>query len=268
MKCAVARTALPAYSAPIGQVNDAMQHTAAPAFHVGVIMDGNGRWAESRGLARLSGHARGARRVSEIVRACPALGVTHLTLYALSTENWRRPLSEVEGLMRIFHQYIHGKMAGLRRNEVRVRFLGMRHRLPPSLRDLMMRLEDETRACHGLNLSIAIDYGGRDELTRAVRELSNQVAAGTLPPSAICETRLAQALDTRDLPDPDLIIRTSGEVRISNFLLWQGAYAEYDFPAVAWPDFTVDHFGELIAAHRARRLSVDVPPPPAAVARP
>ncbi len=231
-------------------------------------MDGNGRWAEARGLARLAGHARGARRVSDIVKACPALGVTHLTLYAFSTENWRRPLAEVDGLMRIFHQYIQVKMTGLRRNEVRVRFLGMRHRLPQPLRELMTRLEDETRACRGLNLSIAIDYGGRDELTRAVRELSHLVAAGELPPAAICETRLAQALDTRDLPDPDLIIRTSGEVRISNFLLWQGAHAEYDFPETAWPDFTVEHFAELVEAHRARRFAADTPEPPAAAARP
>jgi len=245
-----------------------MQHGAAPTFHVGVIMDGNGRWAEARGLARIAGHARGARRVSEIVKACPDLGVTHLTLYAFSTENWRRPLAEVEGLMRIFHQYIQGKMAGLRRNEVRVRFLGMRHRLPAPLRELMARLEAETRACHGLNLSIAIDYGGRDELTRAVRALSHEVATGALPPSAICESRLAQALDTRDLPDPDLIIRTSGEIRISNFLLWQGAHAEFDFPSVAWPDFTVRHFADLIEAHHVRRLGAGAPTPPAAVARP
>lgn len=244
-----------------------MQQAAAPTFHVGVIMDGNGRWAEARGLARLSGHARGARRVSDIVKACPSLGVTHLTLYAFSTENWRRPLAEVEGLMRIFHQYIQGKMAGLRRNDVRVRFLGMRDRLPDGLRDLMGRLEQETRHCGGLNLSIAIDYGGRDELTRAVRTLSQLVAEGALPPSAICETRLAQALDTRDLPDPDLIIRTSGEIRISNFLLWQGAHAEFEFPAVAWPDFTVRHFTDLIHAHHARRLAAGAPTPPAAVAR-
>lgn len=245
-----------------------MQQAAAPTFHVGVIMDGNGRWAEARGLARLSGHARGARRVSDIVKGCPSLGVTHLTLYAFSTENWRRPLAEVEGLMRIFHQYIQGKMSGLRRNDVRVRFLGMRHRLPEGLRELMARLESETRHCRGLNLSIAVDYGGRDELTRAVRALSQQVAEGTLPPSAISETRLAEALDTRELPDPDLIIRTSGEIRISNFLLWQGANAEFDFPAVAWPDFTVQHFGALIAAHRARRLGAETPLPPAIAARP
>src|SRR4051794_23215903 len=136
-----------------------MMQGGAPTFHVGVIMDGNGRWAEARGLGRLAGHARGARRVSEIVKVCPDLGGTHLTLFSFSTENWRRPLAEVEGLMRIFSQYIRGKMEGLRRNAVRVRFIGMRHRLPRHLQELMAELEAETRACHGLTLSIAIDYG-------------------------------------------------------------------------------------------------------------
>jgi undecaprenyl diphosphate synthase len=178
--------------------------------------------------------------------------VTHLTLYAFSTENWRRPLAEVEGLMRIFSQYIRGKMEGLRRNAVRVRFIGMRHRLPCHLQQLMAELEAETRACHGMTLSIAIDYGGRDELTRAIRTLSAEVACGRLRPSAITEERVADALDTSGLPDPDLIIRTSGELRISNFLLWQGAYAEYDFPETAWPDFTVDAFAQAIEGYRQR----------------
>lgn len=230
-----------------------MQRWTAPTLHVGVIMDGNGRWAEARGLGRVTGHARGARRVTEIVRACPALGVTHLTLYAFSTENWQRPLAEVEGLMRIFSQYILSKMDGLRRNDVRVRFIGMRHRVPPRLRTLMEALEERTRDCRGLNLSIAIDYGGRDELTRAVRALSREVEAGHLPPAGISEAAIAAALDTRGLPDPDFIIRTSGELRISNFLLWQGAYAEYDFPETAWPDFTVGHFGAAVEAFRLRR---------------
>jgi undecaprenyl diphosphate synthase len=229
-----------------------MQNGGAPTFHVGVIMDGNGRWAEARGLGRLAGHARGARRVSEIVKACPDLGVTHLTLYAFSTENWRRPLVEIDGLMRIFSQYIRGKMEGLKRNAVRVRFIGMRHRLPRHLQALMAELEAETRGCHGLTLSIAIDYGGRDELTRAVRALSSEVATGRLRPAAITEARIADALDTSGLPDPDLIIRTSGELRISNFLLWQGAYAEYDFPATAWPDFTVGAFAQAIDGYRQR----------------
>lgn len=229
-----------------------MQQGTTPAFHVGVIMDGNGRWAEARGLGRVAGHARGARRVSEIVRACPDLGVTHLTLYAFSTENWRRPVAEVEGLMRIFRQYIRRKMEGLRENDVRVRFIGMRHRVPPQLRRLMEELEVRTRDCQGLRLNIAIDYGGRDELTRAVRSVVREVERGTLTPQALCERSLAQALDTRGLPDPDFIIRTSGELRISNFLLWQGVYAEYDFPDVAWPDFTVEAFAEAIEGYRLR----------------
>jgi undecaprenyl diphosphate synthase len=230
-----------------------MKQWAAPTLHVGVIMDGNGRWAEARGLGRVSGHARGARRVTEIVRACPDLGVTHLTLYAFSTENWQRPLAEVEGLMRIFSQYILSKMDGLRRNDVRVRFIGMRHRVPPRLRGLMEALEERTRACRGLNLSIAIDYGGRDELTRAVQALSREVEEGRLPPEGISEAAIDAALDTRGLPDPDFIIRTSGELRISNFLLWQGTYAEYDFPATAWPDFTGGDFAAAVEAFRLRR---------------
>jgi undecaprenyl diphosphate synthase len=238
---------------PLGQVNLIMQHQTIRPLHVGVIMDGNGRWAEARGLSRVTGHAQGARRVTEIVRACPDLGVTHLTLYAFSTENWRRPLAEVEGLMRIFRQYIVRKTEGLRRHDVRVRFIGMRHRVPERLRELMELLEDRTRECSGLNLTIAIDYGGRDELTRAVQAVSRQVEAGLLPPNAISETVLEAALDTRGLPDPDLIIRTSGEFRISNFLLWQGTYAEYDFPLTAWPDFTETHFAEAIEAFRGRQ---------------
>ena len=228
-----------------------MHHRDIRTFHVGVIMDGNGRWAEARGLSRIAGHVRGARRVSEIVKACPDLGVTHLTLYAFSTENWRRPLAEVEGLMRIFRQYILGKMEDLRAHDVRVRFIGMRHRVPRRLRELMLELEERTCDCGGLNLSIAIDYGGRDELTRAVRALAQQVAEG-MPPAAISETSMAGALDTRGLPDVDFVIRTSGELRISNFLLWQGVYAEYDFPETAWPDFSAAHFAAAIADYRAR----------------
>jgi undecaprenyl diphosphate synthase len=230
-----------------------MQERGVPTFHVGIIMDGNGRWAEARGMTRVTGHARGARRVSEIVKACPDLGITHLTLYAFSTENWRRPLAEVEGLMRIFRQYIVAKTEGLRRNDVRVRFIGMRHRIPPQLRELMEMLERRTADCRGLNLTIAIDYGGRDELARGARRLAREVAAGRLAASAIDEATLGAALDTRDLPDPDFIIRTSGELRISNFLLWQGVYAEYDFPATAWPDFTVASMAEAVDAYQARR---------------
>jgi undecaprenyl diphosphate synthase len=229
-----------------------MHHRDIRTLHVGVIMDGNGRWAEARGLGRIAGHARGARRVTEIVRACPDLGVTHLTLYAFSTENWQRPLSEVEGLMRIFRQYIRNKMEGLRAHDVRVRFIGMRHRVPAQLRKLMQALEDRTRDCRGLNLTIAIDYGGRDELTRAVQALAARVAAGDVAPESISERDVGLALDTYALPDPDFIIRTSGEHRVSNFLLWQAAYAEYDFPGIAWPDFTVARFAEALTGFRVR----------------
>ncbi|MBP7003167.1 polyprenyl diphosphate synthase [Amaricoccus sp.] len=224
----------------------------AGSFHVGVIMDGNGRWAESRGMSRLAGHARGARRVTEIVRACPELGVSHLTLYAFSTENWRRPLAEVEGLMRIFRTYIARKTDLLAEQGVRVRFLGMRHRVPGSLQRLMAEMEARTAHCGGLQLSIAIDYGGRDELTRAVRDLAGQVAAGEIAPEEIGDAAMAAALDTRALPDPDLVIRTSGERRVSNFLLWQTVYAEFDFPETTWPDFTVASFAAAVERFRRR----------------
>lgn len=229
-----------------------MQSTGLRPLHVGIIMDGNGRWAEARGQGRLAGHARGARRVSEIVNACPSLGVTHLTLFAFSTENWMRPLSEVEGLMRIFRQYIRNKMDDLAANGVRVRFIGMRHRISARLRELMEDLEARTRACHGLQLTIAIDYGGRDEIARAMRGLAHEVAAGRLAPEAITETAIGRALDTRDLPDPDLVIRTSGELRISNFLLWQGVYAEYAFPRITWPEFGPPQLAEALASFKGR----------------
>ncbi len=229
-----------------------MYHRDIRTLHVGIIMDGNGRWAEARGLSRINGHARGARRVTDIVNAAPSLGITHLTLYAFSTENWRRPLAEIEGLMRIFRTYIRRKMHDLRRQDVRVRFIGMRHRVPPVLQTLMQMLEDATRDCRGLNLTIAIDYGGRDELARAVRSLGARVSSGELDPAAINAATMSRALDTRDLPDPDLIIRTSGEFRVSNFLLWQGVYAEYDFPRAAWPDFDVARFADAIEGFKLR----------------
>lgn len=239
-----------------------MQEQDIPTFHVGIIMDGNGRWAEARGLTRVSGHACGARRVTEIVKACPDLGITHLTLYAFSTENWRRPLAEVDGLMRIFGQYILAKMEGLRRNNVRVRFIGMRHRVPQTLRALMDALETRTADCTGLNLTIAIDYGGRDEITRGLHHLMAQVAEGHLAPAAIDEAMMDAALDTAAIPDPDLIIRTSGERRVSNFMLWQGVYAEYVFPKTAWPDFDADSLAAAIASfgNRERRFGAVSPP--------
>ena len=241
----------------------------APAFHVGVIMDGNGRWAAAKGLGRLAGHARGARRATEIVYACPDLGVTHLTLFAFSTENWRRPAAEVDGLMRIFRRYILSQMEGLRRHDVRVRFLGMRHRraAAPARADGMPGGEDPRlqRAQpvdrHRLRRPRRADPGGAGAVAAG---RGRHAAAGRRSRRGLIEA----ALDTRELPDPDFIIRTSGELRISNFLLWQGAYAEYGFLDTAWPDFTVDRFAEALAAyHQRRRRFGGADPPPQAAAR-
>jgi undecaprenyl diphosphate synthase len=244
-----------------------------PPVHVAVIMDGNGRWAEAHNLPRVAGHARGAARVSEIVAACPGLGVTHLTLFAFSTENWRRPLAEIEALLAIFGRQIRSQTEHLVRRDVRVRFLGRRDRVPQTLHALMDELESRTRDCQGVQVSIAIDYGGRDEVTRAVSALSRAVAEGCLAPKDISADLLESAFDTHGLPDPDLVIRTSAEQRISNFLLWQAAYAEYDFPSVAWPDFTADYLARALEVYRGRRrrfggATAAVPGSPTTTGRP
>ena len=224
--------------------------------HVAVIMDGNGRWATRRGLARLVGHRRGAARVREIVDICPRIGVEYLTLYAFSTENWKRAEAEVAGLMSLFRRYIIRETDKLHEAGVRVRFIGDRGRLDASLIELMAGLEEKTAGNTLLNLTVALNYGGRDELTRAVRTLCEDVAEGRVAPGDIFEDGIGYYLDTRYLPDPDLVIRTSGEQRISNFLLWQSAYAEYEFVPTLWPDFTAQEFAEIVegSASRERRF--------------
>jgi len=224
--------------------------------HVACIMDGNGRWAAARGKPRLAGHHAGAKRCKEIVRACPDLGVTHLTIFAFSTENWRRTQSEVAGLMSLFRRYIQSEARELLAAGVRVRFIGDRVALDPKLGRLMDELELLTSKNDRLNLTIALNYGGRDEIGRATKRLAAEVAAGRLCPNDVDETVLARFLDTHVLPDPDLVVRTSGEARISNFLLWQSAYAEYEFIDTLWPDFTADRFAEAVArfGERERRF--------------
>lgn len=213
-------------------------HRRAEARHVAIIMDGNGRWALRRGLPRLAGHARGVERVRDLLNACPDLSVTHLTLYAFSTENWKRSVDEVSGLMRLFQRYIRKESAKLAKAGVRVRFIGNRHRLDGKLREMMMWLEDLTAENDKLHLTLAIDYGGRDEIVRAMRRA---MEAGA-DPDSLDESMLSGFMDTSGLPDPDLVLRTSGEVRVSNFLLWQAAYAEYEFLDICWPDFTAEIF--------------------------
>ncbi|MBR9763651.1 MAG: di-trans,poly-cis-decaprenylcistransferase [Rhodobacteraceae bacterium] len=214
--------------------------------HVAIIMDGNGRWATMRGRPRLFGHHAGARRVREIVRACPDLGVKYLTIFGFSTENWKRTQIEVAGLMSLFRSYIRKEARALRDHNVRVRFIGDRPGLDQKLQALMDELEEMTSDCTGTNLTIALNYGGRDEVARATKRLAEDVAAGRLDPESVDEETLPRYLDTCVLPDPDLVIRTSGEARISNFLLWQSAYAEYEFIDTLWPDFTKEVFAGVL----------------------
>jgi undecaprenyl diphosphate synthase len=224
--------------------------------HVAIIMDGNGRWATERGWPRLVGHRKGAERVRDIVRAAPDLGIRWMTLYAFSTENWKRSTEEVLGLMALFARYIRREAEELSRQGVRMRFVGERGRLDPKLQALMGWIEDRTRGNTRFDLIVAINYGGRDEIARAARALARQAAEGRLDPAALDEAAFAAALDTGEVPDPDLVIRTSGETRVSNFLLWQAAYAEYEFTPVLWPDFTPDTLAEILArfGRRERRF--------------
>ncbi len=227
-----------------------------PVNHLAIIMDGNGRWATNRGWPRLVGHRRGAERVREIVKASPDLGIKWLTLYAFSTENWKRSTEEVLGLMAIFARYIEREADRLAKAGVRMRFIGERGRLDPKLQRLMAGIEARTAGCDRLNLTVAVNYGGRDEIFRAARRLADEVAAGLLDPAHLTEGAFADRLDTGGLPDPDLVIRTSGETRTSNFLPWQAAYAEYEFTATLWPDFTAEELSGIVArfSNRERRF--------------
>lgn len=220
--------------------------------HVAVIMDGNGRWAQKRGKPRLFGHHAGAKRVREIVEACPGLGVKYLTIFAFSTENWKRTQSEVSGLMKLFHRYLTREAKSLRDNGIRVRFIGDRMKLDDTLVELMDNLELITADNDRVHLTVALNYGGRDEVTRAARRMARDVASGKLDPEHVDAEQLARHLDTYVLPDPDLVIRTSGEARISNFLLWQSAYSEYDFVDTLWPDFTRHEFAKVVQNYAAR----------------
>ncbi|MEL7459606.1 MAG: isoprenyl transferase [Pseudomonadota bacterium] len=223
-----------------------------PPQHVAVIMDGNGRWAQKRGKPRLFGHHAGAKRVREIVEACPHLGVKYLTIFAFSTENWKRTQTEVSGLMKLFHRYLTREAQALKDNGVRVRFIGDRMKLQDTLVELMDNLELITADNDRVHLTVALNYGGRDEVTRAARRMARDVASGKLDAENVDAEELARHLDTYVLPDPDLVIRTSGEARISNFLLWQSAYAEYDFVDTLWPDFSKEEFAKVLDSYAAR----------------
>ena len=205
--------------------------------HVAIIMDGNGRWAQARGLPRFEGHRRGVEAVRRTVRAAIEIGVSFLTIYSFSTENWSRPPEEVALLMGLLKRFIRNDLAELHANDVRVRVIGGRDGLAADITALLCEAEELTRSNRGLTLVIAFNYGGRQEIVDAARRLAAKAAAGKLDPDAIDVEHFASSLLTSDIPDPDLIIRTSGEQRLSNFLLWQAAYAEFVFLPIHWPDF-------------------------------
>lgn len=220
--------------------------------HVAVIMDGNGRWAEQRGEERYVGHAQGVESVRRAVKAALRNGVEYLTLYAFSTENWGRPAEEVNALMEILCKSIVAETPELKKQGVRVRMIGDRSRFSERVREHLDRIEAETGEQEKLTLILALNYSSRSELVRAARRLAEEVAAGTLEPGQIDESRIAGALYTDFCPDPDLIVRTSGECRLSNFLLWQASYAELYFPEVLWPDFTEEEFDKALAVYAGR----------------
>ena len=220
--------------------------------HVAVIMDGNGRWAQGRSLPRPLGHAAGMAAVREAVEACLATGVEVLTLFAFSQENWQRPADEIAALMSLLEEYIEREMSDLRARRVAVRFLGELDRLVPSAREAVDRIVATTAGGDALALNICVSYGSRAEITRAARLLAEDVAAGRIVAGQVDEEALARRLYTAEWPDPDLLIRTSGEQRISNFLLWQLAYAEFHVSPVLWPDFTRQHFFEAILDFQGR----------------
>lgn len=219
--------------------------------HIAIIMDGNGRWARQRGKPRLAGHEAGSETVRCVLNYCRDAGVRYLTLYAFSTENWSRPQAEISGLMSLLGAFISKYERELIERQVRLRVIGRREDLPPDLGRALVRLERET-ACFERQLIIALSYSGRSELTRAVRLIAEQVKAGTLAPEAVDEALIAAHLYAPDVPDPDLIIRTSGEMRVSNFLLWQCAYSEFYVTPVFWPDFREADFNAALSAYAMR----------------
>ena len=221
-------------------------HGDPPLSHVAIIMDGNGRWAKARMLPRIAGHRKGAEVVREMVTHCRELGISYLTIYAFSSENWKRPSGEIDGLMDLLKIYLKREIGELMRTGVRVRFIGNRNRLSQSIIALIEEAENKTRHNAGLTLTVALNYGGRDEIVKAAGRIAEDVAAGMLACDAIDEGLFESYLETVGIPDPDLLIRTSGEQRVSNFLLWQSAYTELVFTTVMWPDFNKSHLDDAI----------------------
>ncbi len=227
-------------------------NTASLPRHVAIIMDGNGRWAKKHAIRVAMGHRKGVEALRAIIRESSDLGIEALSLYAFSTENWRRSPEEVEALMGLLLEYFTKEIDELDENRVCIRILGDKDGMPEKQRQALIKAEERTKDNRGLKLNIAINYGGRAELARAARILAEKAVRGEIRPEEITEQSLADELYTKGLPDVDLLIRTSGEMRLSNFLLYQCAYAEFEFPAMLWPDFDLDAYHEALAAFGSR----------------
>ena len=226
--------------------------------HVAIILDGNGRWAKAKGMPRNYGHIQGAKTVEEICEVAYKMGIQYLTVYAFSTENWNRPKDEVDALMKLLRNYMKNCLKTAEKNNMCVRIIGEKSRLDDDIRERIEELEEATKNNTGLHFTIAINYGGRDELVRAAKKVAEKVAVGELKAEEITEDVINQHLDTAGLPDPDLLIRTCNEQRISNFLLWQLAYTEFYFTPVPWPDFSKEELEKAVEAynHRDRRYGL------------
>lgn len=219
--------------------------------HIAIIMDGNGRWAKKRALPRSVGHSAGAKNFKTIARYCNSIGIRYLTVYAFSTENWNRPAAEVEALMNLLRDYLRD-VTNFTKENIVLRFIGDRFGLPQDIQQLMQNAEELSKNATGLVLNLAINYGGRNEIIRAVQKAAKQVQSGALLPGQLTEQYLSNLLDTAGQPDPDLIIRPSGELRLSNFLTWQSAYAELWFSDVLWPDFKPRHLEKALQSYAER----------------
>lgn len=223
-----------------------------PPAHIAIIMDGNGRWAQKRGLPRIAGHKRGLNSVRKVTREAKTLGIRYLTLFAFSTENWLRPRDEVHGLMDLFRFYMRRECKTLVAEGVRIRFIGDPSEMPEDIQDLMVEAEDLTSEGTEMTLVVALNYGSRAEITRAAARLAQRVAAGEIAASEVTEDAITAELTTAGIPDPDLILRTSGEQRLSNFLLWQAAYTEFLFADCHWPDFDAEALRDAVIAYNTR----------------
>ena len=220
--------------------------------HVAIILDGNGRWARSKGMPRNYGHAQGSKNVERICEEAWRMGIKYLTVYAFSTENWQRPKSEVDALMKLLRNYMKTCLKTAEKNDMKIRVIGDIHPLDEDIKKRILELEEASRNNGGLNFTIALNYGSRDEMIRAVKRLAQDCVDQKVKPEDIDEKLYAAYLDTRELPDPDLLIRTSGELRLSNYLLWQLAYTEFYFTDIHWPDFTKEELMKAIDQYNAR----------------